>query len=156
MSLVLALDGTLERLRTVAGLPLVDGQPHVRLGWPTSAQNDVLVFVYFDRASRPPAGQVLVNKYVLGIRAAVKLQDDTKAELALAPLVNSIPAAFDKRNKDGAGHPFATLGGRVNLAEITDIRSGQTDGFIDIGGTLLRSVLFELTVTAKSAVGSGQ
>jgi len=150
-----AMEGIKEALQRVEGLPFVQGEPFIHTGIPTSPQAFPLVFFYFARAARTTSGQVIANKYVVAIRVCVKWIDWLIAEEQIAPFVNSIPAAFDPGTRDTLGHLYATLGGRVNNAQITDIRSGDSDGWIDIGDTRLRSILFELTVTSKVAVGSG-
>jgi hypothetical protein len=152
---MIAMPGIKEALQRVPSLPIVKNEPHVLIGWPTAKVNDVLVFFWFDRAVRADTLQMVNNDYIVGIRVCVPWQDNSRAEEQIAPFVNTIPAVFDRNLQDSDGHSYATLGGRVRWARITDVRSGDTDGFVNIGGTDTRSILFELTVTEDAPLGAG-
>ena len=143
MSYITAIAGVLERLTTVAGLAYVIN------GEPTSVQQAPMAYTLFDSAAPIKSNQVQGARYRVQIRACVLFQDNQAAEDQLAPFVDSIPAAFAASGVDGGGHSYATLGGRINVATIAEIRSGETGGYHIIAGTLHRTVTFVLDITDK-------
>lgn len=149
MSWVAAKTGVLERLQSVTGLASVGD------GFPTSVNTFPYCFFYFTGNARTQLGQLIANKYAVEIQVIAPWVDWQQAENDLAPFVNRIPAAFDATTTDPSGQPYATLGGRVNLAQLSGVRATETDRFINIGGVDLVRYLFDLVITDKAPTGSG-
>lgn len=134
-----------ERLETVAGLT------YVQCGAPTAVHDTPMAFFLYGNGARPPGGQVKIDQYVVLIRVLVQWQDNKEAELELAPFITSIPDAFKPYPGPSGGAYLATLDGTVNDSRITDIRSASgADGWYQVGDTIYRSVLFELSLTDKT------
>lgn len=133
-----------ERLSTVPGLT------HWQNGEPTAVQDGVIAYTIFAGFRRQQVAQLISNVYTVLLCVCVKLQDAAAAEEAIAPFVNRIPAAFDP-----SVPAQATLDANVNITNIPLARSGEVDGFVNIGGALCRRIAFDIEITEKKPYGSG-
>lgn len=136
MSAVTAWEGLEARYQTVTALKAV------LLGEPTAIHQPPALYTALSRIDRTTAGQVTSMRYTFTSRLVVDWQSPADAELELLGLVNAIPAAIDAD---------PTLGGRVNLARITE----GPAGFIAIGGTNYRIIDYTIDVLEKGAYQSG-
>jgi hypothetical protein len=143
VSYVTAIAGVQERLRTVSGLAYVIN------GEPTSVQAAPMAYTLFDSVVPIKSNQVQGARYRVLMRVAVQFQDNQAAEDQLAPFVDSVPAAFAASGVDENGNSYASLGGRVNVAVVAEITSGEGGGFHSIAGTVHRTVTFLLDITDK-------
>lgn len=158
MSYLTAMPGLTARLASIAGLGTFDPggpseRPAVLAGEPTSVDATPLIYYLFARASTIAPGTLGGMTYVVMIRVLVPWQDNATSEADIAPFVNSVPAAFDPKTKDGAGHPFAKLGGLVDAALITSIDSGEQGGFHTVASVPYRSITYELTIKENKPNG---
>lgn len=153
MSYAAAIEGVLERLATVPGLVTVESGE--RAGDREPPPNLPLAYTLFDGFDRSVSGQIISNKYRVLIRLLVAWQGNGDEEAQIAAFVNSVPAAFDPGVKDGDGHSYATLGGRVNIAQLLSAESGDSLGFATYARHFCRIITYRLEITDKSAVGSG-
>ena len=137
------IPGLIARLRSIPG---------VTVGWglPQSIHTTPYVFGLYAGGVSGRVGQVQRDRYQVTIYGVVLFQDNEQAEYELAPLVTALPGAFDPRQIDHDGHPYATLGGTVNVAQVTALRSGEVDGFVTIGEIQYRAVIVDLEITEKA------
>lgn len=124
---------------TLAG---VSGIRKAITGQPSTAQNLPLAFLEADSGDRTQAGQVTVNTYRIGVSVLVPFQDNTSSEDAIAPFINSVPAAIDAN---------ATLTSTANVAWVS---SWQADYFT-IGEVLTRRVRFIVEIRDKGSWQGG-
>lgn len=124
---------------TVAG---VSGIKKAITGQPSTAHNLPLAFLEADSGDRSQAGQVTVNTYRIGLSVLVPFQDNVLSEDALAPFINSVPAAIDAN---------ATLTSTANVAWV----SSWTADYYTIGEVMTRRVRFVVEIRDKGAYRSG-
>jgi hypothetical protein len=139
MSWATALEGVVERLQTLTGLEAVI------TGYPRTVQTSPLAYTALLRVEPLRTGDVKARRYTAQIGVLVRWQDFEAAELELAPFANSVPDAFRPKTRDADGHPYGTLGGRVNIAELNP---GE-GGFTTVAETAYRSITWELEITDK-------
>lgn len=148
MSYAGAIAGVHERLATVQGLKYtIDGPP-------TAVHDSPMAYTTFRSMTRNQTGQQIANHYLVDINLLIATQETIWAESEIRPFINSIPAAFDPKTLDAAGHQTATLGGRVNVSRVTEAQAG----YVQVGGTNgveWRYVTFILEIVDKGPTGSG-
>lgn len=152
MTLAIVIEGLHERFATV----LDDPRNHDILDYtPTAAQKPITLFSELDSFQRgsdnkPSTGQVTAMRYRIAHRVLVRLQDASKAEDEIVPLVNSLCAAVDADPK---------LGGRLNggsdnyLGGIARISDGEA-AYLRVGGTEYRLLTLYSDVLEKFAYRS--
>jgi hypothetical protein len=139
MSWAAALEGVVERLQTIIGLEAVI------TGYPRTVQSSPLAYAALLRSEPLRTGDVKARRYTARIGVLVRWQDFAAAETELAPFASSVPDAFYPKTRDAAGHPYGTLGGRVNIAILG---AGEGD-FTTVAETTYSSITWELVITDK-------
>lgn len=147
MTYLAAIPGIQARLESIAGVGLV------LAGEPSQVDAVPLIYYLFARGKTIAPGTLSGMEYVVMIRVMVPWKDNAASETDIAPFVNSVPAAFDPKTKDGDGHSFAKLGGLVDAATITSIDSGEQGGFHTVADVPYRSITYELTVKENKPNG---
>lgn len=125
-----------EEAQLRAILAEVDGVATVLQGEPTDAAHAFpLAYVRFLSYQRTPRGQVMQYRAAVYVCIAINDQSISNAEAALAPFVNSIPAALDAQ---------PTLNNTAIFAQVLD----GSSGYIDLpGGVTVLFVRHQLEIT---------
>jgi hypothetical protein len=133
------------RLRTITGIKAVVS------GMPESIQNPPLFITQFESGVR--VGQTNAHNWRFMLHCIIQNQGNQVGEDAIDGFVDATMQAFSIKLLDGNGQNRARLGGVAEQCWFEDVRSGDSDGYINFGNpaVLYRRIAFVLMVKTLEA-----